>query len=115
MRLAFTSDYSPWSKVSGSTWFCLGIDPNAPVVRLTEEQIRARYPWDYRELTEKCRRRYSNFKVDKEYHQLRKSLANNPQFAHIRRLDPQNPKSPKKTFYSQAILRELDKAYKKKS
>ncbi|AEJ61483.1 hypothetical protein Spith_1215 [Spirochaeta thermophila DSM 6578] len=103
------------SKSLAATPVRVAIDPNAPAVRLTEEQIRERYPWDYRELTEQCRRRYSNFKVDKEYHQLRKSLANNPQFAHIRRLDPQNPKSPKKTFYSQAILREFDKAYKKKS
>jgi hypothetical protein len=34
-------------------------NPNAPEVRLTEEQIREKYPWDYEELTTECRKRYS--------------------------------------------------------
>lgn len=37
-------------------------DPNVPAVRLTEEQIRERYPWDYKQLTEKCKERYADFK-----------------------------------------------------
>ncbi|MGB9671068.1 MAG: DUF3644 domain-containing protein [Halothiobacillaceae bacterium] len=101
------------SKFVGATPVRVTNDPNAPAVRLSEEQIRERYPWDYKELTDQCRERYSNFKVDRKYHQLRQSLHGDPRFAHIRRLDPQNSKSPKKTFYSQAILQEFDKMYKK--
>ena len=88
-------------------------DQNAPAVRLTEEQIRERYPWDYRDLTDRCRERYKNFKVNQEYHKIRKDLEADPRFAHERRLDPEKPR-PKKTFYSPTILDELDKHYKKK-
>lgn len=86
---------------------------DAPVVRLTEEQIREQYPWDYRELTQRCKGRYKNFKVDQKYHSIRKSLEFNKRFAHERRLDPEKPK-PRKMFYATAILEELDKHYIKK-
>jgi len=99
------------SKSAPATPVRLTKDPTAPAVRLSDEQIRERYPWDYRALTEECRSRYKDFKADSKYHTLRKALVDNPQLAHVRRLDPQNPKSPEKVFYSQAILNELDKHY----
>ncbi len=102
------------SKSAAGTPVRVTNDPNAPAVRLTDEQIRERYPWDYRQLTEQCRRRYTDFKADRKYHELRKSLVADPRFAHVRRLDPQNPKSPKKTFYSQAILSEFDKEFERR-
>lgn len=88
-------------------------DPDAPAVRLTEEQIREKYPWDYRELTRRCKERYEDFKVNQKYHDIRKSLINDSRFAHERRLDPIKP-NPSKIFYSPAILDELDKHYTKK-
>jgi hypothetical protein len=99
------------SKAASATPVRVTSDPNAPAVRLTEEQIRERYPWDYRELTAQCRKRYSDFKVNAKYHKLRKSLQSDVRFAHVRFLDPQNPKSARKIFYSQAILNQLDKEY----
>jgi hypothetical protein len=90
-------------------------DPSALAVRLTEEQILERYPWDYKTLTEKCRLRYVNFKVNQEYHEIRKRLEADQRFAHIRRLDPENPKSSKKVFYNPNILAEFDKHYTRKS
>lgn len=80
---------------------------------MTEEQIRERYPWDYGVLMAQCRKRYPGFKVDQQYHRLRRGLEGNPRFAHVRRLDPQKSESPKKTFYSQSILQEFDKTYRK--
>jgi hypothetical protein len=85
-------------------------DPMAPAIYLSEEQIRERYPWDYRELTDRCRQRYSDFKVDQKYHQLRKSLESDRRFAYERRLDPEKPR-PQKIFYAPAILQEFDKHY----
>jgi hypothetical protein len=99
------------SKSASATPVRVTSDPNAPAVRLTEEQIHERYPWDYRQLTEQCRKRYPVFKADSKYHKLRKSLESDSRFAHVRRLDPRNPKSTRKTFYSQAILDELGKEY----
>lgn len=89
-------------------------DPSALSVRLTEEQIREKYPWDYNELTQRCRNRYQDFKVNKEYHTIRKAYEGDQKFAITRFLDPGNPRSPKKPFFNPNILRELDKHYSRK-
>jgi len=90
-------------------------DLNAPAVRLTDEQIREKYPWDYQKLTEECVKRYSNFKQDKTYHTIRKGLLGDPRFGAIRFLDPGNPKSAKKPFFNPNIINELDKHYRRKA
>ena len=89
-------------------------NPNAPEVRLTEEQIRERYPWDYDRLTEECQRRYADFKVAKRYHDIRKSLLKDRRFGEVRYLDPGNLKSLKKPFFSPNIIGEMDKLFTKK-
>jgi len=89
-------------------------DPNAPGLRVTEECIREKYPWDYSKLTAKCRKRFSDFKVVKKYHGLRKHLLNDSRFGMVRLLDPNNPKGPKKQFFNPNIMREFDKHYAKK-
>ena len=88
-------------------------DPDAPAVRLTDEQIREKYPWDYQKLTEECAKRYSDFKQDKTYHAVRKGLMTDSRFGTIRFLDPGNSKSQKKPFFNPNILNELDKHYTK--
>ena len=90
-------------------------DPNAVPVYLTEEQIRDRYPWDFRQLTDRCRERYSDFKENSEYHQLRERIASDSRFGTIRYLDPGNSKSTKKQFYNANILREFDQHYEQRS
>ena len=89
-------------------------DVNAPAIRLTEEQILEKYPWNYKNLTEKCRDRYIDFKTNQKYHNARKALEKNLSFILVRKLDPHNPKSSKKIFYNPNIFKELDKIYKKK-
>jgi hypothetical protein len=89
-------------------------NPNAPEVRLTEEQIRDRYPWDYDRLNEECVKRYSNFKQVQKYHDLRKRLLKDKRFGEVRYLDPGNTKSSKKPFFNPNILQEFDKHYAKK-
>jgi hypothetical protein len=88
-------------------------NPNAPEVRLTEEQVREKYPWDYDRLTAECRKRYAKFKLVQKFHDLRKNLAADARFGHVRHLDPGNPKSPKKPFFNSNILAEFDKHYAK--
>jgi hypothetical protein len=89
-------------------------DPKATKIQLTEENIRQRYPWDYRRLTEECRKRYKGFKEDAMYHKKRKAAMGKPQFGTVRLLDPGNPKSSKKPFFSPNILSEFDRVYTKK-
>jgi len=86
-------------------------DPNAPEIRLTEEQVLDRYPWDYQRLTEKCRERYTDFKADNKYHEIRKAFEPNPDLVHVRLLDPDNPRTSRKRFFSPRIISEFDKHY----
>lgn len=88
-------------------------NPSAPEVRLTEEQVREKYPWDYERLTAECRKRYVDFKSDQKYHDCRKKFAGDKRLSHVRELDPGNPRSAKKPFFNANILAEFDKIYTK--
>ena len=85
--------------------------PDAVQVELSEEDIRKRWPWDYDELTERLRARYSDFKVNDKYHKLRKEIASDSQLKNTRYLDPQNPNSSRKDYYSTNILTRFDPQY----
>lgn len=86
-------------------------DPSATPVKLTEENIREQYPWDYATLTKRCRQRYSDFKESQRYHDIRKNLEKDERFGRLRFLDPGNNKSAKKPFFNPNIMAELDKYY----
>lgn len=86
-------------------------DPSAPKVLLSEEDVRKRYPWTYHDLTKRCKQRYDGFLQNDAFHAVRKPLLNDERFTKSRYLDPGNPKSARKDFYSPSILGELDKHY----
>lgn len=83
-------------------------------VRVDEKDIKKLYSWDYKKLTTELRSRYKNFKENKKYHELKKRLKPKKEFCFTRRLDPDNPKSPKKDFYTKNIIKEFDKHYELK-
>ncbi|ALU91509.1 hypothetical protein Hrubri_4364 [Herbaspirillum rubrisubalbicans M1] len=85
--------------------------PDAVEIQLTEEQLNAKYKYDYRELLAVCAKRYSNFIANKAFHDIRKPLLKDQKYALIRELDPGNPKTATKAFYSEAILTVFDKHY----
>lgn len=89
-------------------------DPNAPEIQLSDSQILEKYPWDYKELTKRCRDRYTDFKCNSTYHKIRKQFDKDAAFSHKRLLNPLNPKSTGQRFYSPNILNEIDKHYQKK-
>ena len=89
-------------------------DPTAMKVSLDDTQLLAKYKYTYRELTNVCKKRYQNFIENKEYHVLRKSLTKDQRYCYVRLLDPTNAKGVKKEMYSEAILSEFDKHYKRK-
>lgn len=80
-------------------------------IKLEEENIREKYPWDYDILTKRLQDRYPDFKMTKKYHAIRKKLEPDTKLSNIRYLDPGNPKSATKKFYSPNIIREFDKHY----
>jgi hypothetical protein len=88
-------------------------DPNAPSFRLSEEDVMEKYPWDYKVLTTRLKKRYSNFKENNLYHGQRKVLALNEKLCHSRLYNPAKKNSGAKQFYNPNILKEFDKLYEK--
>jgi len=88
-------------------------DPNAIKITLSEEDIHDRYPWDYAILTTRLNKRYIDFKANNSYHHIRKPLMKDKRYCQPRFLDPGNPRSARKEFYSPNILKEFDKHYTK--
>ena len=86
-------------------------DPNAPKVQLTEEHLKDRYPLNYASLTQACRKRYADFLQNQKYNDLLRPLKAERRYCHIKKLDPDNPRSAKQEWYSQAVLNVLDKHY----
>lgn len=88
--------------------------PDAIPVTLEEEDIREKYPWEYGILSKRLSNRYSDFKMNKKYHDIRKKLEKLIKYCNTRLLDPGNPRSAKKNFYNPNIVKEFDKYYKRK-
>jgi hypothetical protein len=82
-------------------------------ITLTEEDIRNRFPLTTKQLTDIAKNRYSDFKQDKKFNSLMRTIKTNEKLSYVRQLDPENTKSNKKPFYSSNILQELDKHYTK--
>lgn len=85
----------------------------ALAVTLTEEDMRDRFPWNYEQLTSQLRTRYTDFKANRAYHELRRPLEEDPNFCHERHLNPDNPHGGRKRFYSPNILGKFDNHYSK--
>jgi hypothetical protein len=85
--------------------------PDALAVTVSEEDIRKQFPWEYSDLKDRLRARYSNFKENDKYHKLRKQFAADPRYMKTRYLDPGNPKSSRKDFYNPNIVQEFDRHY----
>jgi hypothetical protein len=83
-------------------------------VQLSEQDIRERYPWDYNELCKRLTARYSDFKQNQYFHDLRLPLLSDDKFCKARYLDPGNPRSAKKDFYNSNVLQVFDKHYKRR-
>jgi len=90
-------------------------DPDAAPVRLEEEDILERYPWDYQILTTRLSKRYSDFLQNSDYHDLRRALESEGAYCRERLLDPGKPRGLKKRFYSPNIVRGFDRHYTRKA
>lgn len=85
--------------------------PGSIPVIITEEQVLARYPWEYADLTKALRRRYSDFLENNVFHARRKALASDPAFCKLRLLDPKKPKGNKKSYFNPNIVGSFDDLY----
>ena len=83
-------------------------------VTINEEDIRTKYPLTHSDVVEKAKKRYTNFIRNHEFHKVMRDIKRNKALFHERKLDPDNPKSQKKPFYSTNVWQELDNHYQKK-
>lgn len=88
-------------------------DSNATKIIITEMDISEKYPWDYLNLTTRLTRRFKDFKQNKSYHAIRKTLEADEKFAHKRYLTPGSNTGIQKIFYNPNILKEFDAHYEK--
>lgn len=102
------------SKASDALAVQISNDPHAAKVQLTQEQFKDKYPMNFSGLNKRCKIRYSDFLINNKYHAIRKSLLGNQKYTITKILDPDNPKSVKQDWYSEAIFTELDKHYTRK-
>jgi len=90
-------------------------DPNAPAIRLSEEDVLRNYPMTYKQLTDLLRGRYSDFREGQTYHRLRKRIEQEKKYCITRALNPRNPKTSKQRFYNTNIVMGFDKHYTKRN
>lgn len=113
--LSLEVDFSIKRKSQGGTEVRLSNNADAIPVRLEEKSVLEKYPWDYGNLSAYLSNRYQDFLQNKDYHNIRKPLEDDPRFCLERLLDPTNQKSSKKRFYNPNIVKEFDEHYRKKS
>lgn len=91
-------------------------EPGAiPVKYDSFEAFRKKYKWRYtEELLPALKKKFSDFKPDKKFYDLKRQLQTDTRYAAERSLDEDNPKSQKKWFYCPDILKEFEKHYTKR-
>lgn len=88
--------------------------PNADIsVVLSEEDIRKKFPWNHKKVIEEAKKRYYDFKQGKMFNTAMKEVKQNPKLSKERKLQPDNPKTQKTTYYSTNIWVVLDKYFNK--
>ena len=100
----------------GTSLDSLGIkyDPDGVPITLSEENIRKRFPLSYDEVCEKCRDLYLDFKQNDHFYAIMRGIKADEKLCHVRKLDMNNPKSPKKPLFSSNVFKELDQHYTRK-
>jgi len=89
-------------------------DENGVPIKLTEENIKEKFPLTYDDVCAGASNRYIDFKRNQDFHSSMKKIKENDKLCHQRKLDPGNKKSMTKPFYNTNIWKELDEIYTKK-
>ena len=87
-------------------------DPNAPRMRLSDDQLLEIYSWTHKDLTLECKKRYADFKENRTFRDAMRQVKQNGDCAFERKLDPKNPKSSSQWRYQpEPTLKLLDTKY----
>jgi hypothetical protein len=90
-------------------------DANAKEIRLTEEDLYSKiFTEEYSTVTAEARRRFKDFKLGARFHEIMRELKKDATLHRVKYLDPNNPRSLKKDWYSKKVYEELAKFYEPK-
>lgn len=84
-------------------------------ITLSEEDIRQRFPWTYKDVIGKARQRYADFKQNRQFNKVMAELKAEGKLCFERHLDSHNPKSQRQMFYSTNVWQKLDVIYTKRT
>lgn len=91
-------------------------DPDAKAIRISEEELyKTVFTETYQDVVNGARVRFSDFKQNRKFNAIMKELKTDHELCRPRLLDPHNPKSARKDFYSKQIYEELTKHYQANS
>jgi hypothetical protein len=83
-------------------------------VNVDDNKIPQQYQWSYATLIQRLSGRYTDFKMNAEFHKLRNTLEANKSLCHARLHNPNKKKSSKTKYYNPNILQQFDKHYTRK-
>lgn len=79
-----------------------------------EDKMLKEYKLTYKDLCKELKKQIRDFKINKQFHAVKRHIIEDkPRLLYRRKLDPNNPKSPKKDFYHPQIVKEFKKIYRK--
>ena len=82
-------------------------------VSVLQVGIPEQYNLTYKDLISRLKGRYLDFSQNKIFRGIMKTLEQNTQLCFVNKIDPKNPKTQTKKFYSGQIIGEFDKHYTK--
>ena len=96
--------------------FSLSNNPNAREVRISEDEAFSKiYTIDYKTIKLKAKEMFIDFKANRKFNDVMRTLKQNTNLYRPKYLDSKNPKSGKKDWYSPQIYDELAKNYTRKA
>ena len=87
-------------------------DPDAPQFHFSDDALLEMYPDDYGAIVERCRARYSDFKVSPRFHDVMKQVKEDPGCAYPRWPNPKTKAGVPRYFFNAAkVFERLDRVY----
>lgn len=86
----------------------------APIIIDSEEAFKNKYPLSFDDLKKNLMTRYSNFKLNNDFWNLKRTLEEDKSLSDERYLDHTKKSGTSKRYYSSNIYKEFDKHYTKK-
>ena len=86
-------------------------DPNAQKVRLSDDEFIKQYPLSYGDVCSRCRDKIEGFKQNQRFNSIMEEIKKEARFAFTRKLNPNNLKSSRTTFYAESVIDEIVSQY----